>query len=133
MYIRIYLDFCAVYHILSITNPFDSSINLNYLINTLERIQCHAALVITGTRREKPSTIYGELDWESSLSDELGWESSLSDELGWESSLSDELGWESSLSDELCWKSSLSDPRFYKYQNNLTTESSNSSRLNSSM
>ena len=40
MYIRPHLDFCdVIYHIPSITNPFDYAINLNYLMNTLERIQ----------------------------------------------------------------------------------------------
>ena len=48
MYIRPHLDFCdVIYHIPCISNPFDSSINLNYLMNTLERVQYHAALVIT--------------------------------------------------------------------------------------
>ena len=50
----------------SITNPFDSSINLNYLMNTLERIQYHAALAITGTwNRTNLNKIYDELGWES--------------------------------------------------------------------
>ena len=67
LYIRPHLDFCdVIFHIPSITNPFDSSINLNYLMNTLERIQYHAALAITGcwkgTSRNK---IYDELGWES--------------------------------------------------------------------
>ena len=49
MYIRPHLDFCdVIYHVPCITNPFDSSINLNYLMNTLERIQYHCALAITG-------------------------------------------------------------------------------------
>ena len=70
MYIRPHLDFCdVVYHIPSITNPFDSSISLNYLMNTLERIQYHAALAITGTwKGTSLNKIYDELGWES-LSD----------------------------------------------------------------
>ena len=49
LYIRPHLDFCdVIFHIPSITNPFDSSINLNYLMNTLERIQYHAAIAISG-------------------------------------------------------------------------------------
>ena len=36
MYIRPHLYFCdAIYHVPSIKNPYDSSINLNYLMNTL--------------------------------------------------------------------------------------------------
>ena len=65
--LRPHLDFCdVIFHLPSITHPFDSSINLNYLVNTLERIQYHAALAITGcwkgTSRNK---IYDELGWES--------------------------------------------------------------------
>ena len=49
MYIRPHLDFCdVIFHTPCITNPFDSTINLNYLMNTLERIQYQAALAITG-------------------------------------------------------------------------------------
>ena len=52
-----------------ITNPFDSSINLKYLMNTLERIQYHCALAITGTwKGTSQNKIYDELGWES-LSD----------------------------------------------------------------
>ena len=58
MYIRPHLDFCdVIYHIPCITNPFDSSINLKYLMNTLERIQYHCALA--------QNKIYDELGWES--------------------------------------------------------------------
>ena len=50
LYVRPHLDFCdVIFHIPSITNPFDSSINLNYLMNTFERIQYHAAPAITGS------------------------------------------------------------------------------------
>ena len=67
MYIRPHLDFCdVIYHIPCITNPFDSSINLNYLMNTLERIQYHAALAITGAwKGSNLNKIYEELGWES--------------------------------------------------------------------
>ena len=48
-YIRPHLDFCdVIYHVPCITNPFDSSINLKYLMNTIERMQYDAALAITG-------------------------------------------------------------------------------------
>ena len=67
MYVRPHLDFCdVIFHIPNITNPFDSSINLNYLMKTLERIQYHAALAITGTwKGTNLSKIYEELGWES--------------------------------------------------------------------
>ena len=67
LYIRPHLDFCdVIFHIPGITNPFDSSINLNYLMNTLERIQYHAALAITGSwKGTNLNRIYDELDWES--------------------------------------------------------------------
>ena len=73
MYISHHLDFCdVVYHIPSITNPFDSEINLNYLMNTLDRIQYRAALAITGTwKGTNLNKIYDELGWES-LTDR-GW------------------------------------------------------------
>ena len=49
MYVRPHLDFCDIIYLLPcITNPFDSSINLKYLMNTSERIQYHCTLNITG-------------------------------------------------------------------------------------
>ena len=67
LYIRPHLDFCdVIFHIPSTTNPFDSSINLSYLVNTLERIQYHAALAITGSwKGTNLNKIYDELGWES--------------------------------------------------------------------
>ena len=67
MYIRPHLDFCdIIYHEPSIVNPFDSSINLRYLMNTVERIQYHAALPITGAwQGTNLDKIYEELGWES--------------------------------------------------------------------
>ena len=67
LYIRPHLDFCdVIYHIPSITNPFDSSITLNYLMNTLERIQYHATLSITGAwKGTNLNKIYDERGWES--------------------------------------------------------------------
>ena len=66
LYIRP-LDFCdVIFHIPSITNPFDSSIHLSYLMHTLERIQYHAALAITGSwKGTNLNKIYDELSWES--------------------------------------------------------------------
>ena len=67
LYSRPHLDFCGViFHIPIITNPFDCSINLSYLMHTLERIQYHAALAITGSwKRTNLNKIYDELGWES--------------------------------------------------------------------
>lgn len=66
-YIRPHLDFCdVIYHISCITNPFDSSINLNYLMNAIEKIQYQAALALTGTwKGTSLNKIYDELGWES--------------------------------------------------------------------
>ena len=67
MYVRPHLDFCdVIYNLPCITNPFDSSINLSYLMNTLERIQYHAALAITGEwKGTNLNKVYEELGWES--------------------------------------------------------------------
>ena len=67
MYIRPHLDFCdIIYHVPSTANPFDSSINLRYLMNTVERIQYHAALSVTGAwQGTNLDKIYEELGWES--------------------------------------------------------------------
>ena len=67
MYVRPHLDFCdVIYHLPCIINPFDSSINLKYLMNTLERIQYHCALAITGAwQGTNLDNIYEQLGWES--------------------------------------------------------------------
>ena len=67
MYVRPHLDFCdVIYHVPCISNPFDSSINLKYLMNTLERIQYQCALAITGAwKGSSLNKIYDELGWES--------------------------------------------------------------------
>ena len=67
MFVRPHLDFCdVIYHFPCITNPFDSSINLKYLMNTLERIQYHCALAITGAwQGTNLDKIYDQLGWES--------------------------------------------------------------------
>ena len=63
MYVRPHLDFCdVIFHKPCIVNAFDSSTNLNYLMNTLERIQYHAALAITGAwKGTNLNKIYEEL------------------------------------------------------------------------
>ena len=67
MYVRPHLDFCdVIYHLPCITDPFDSSINLKYLMNTLEIIQYHCALAITGAwQGTNLDKIYDQLGWES--------------------------------------------------------------------
>ena len=67
MYVRLHLDFCdVIYHFPCITNPDDSSINLKYLMNTLERIQYHCALAITGAwQGTSLDKIYDQLGCES--------------------------------------------------------------------
>ena len=67
MYVRPHLDFCdVIFHTPKVLNSFDSSIHLNYLMNSIERIQYQAALAIIcawkGTNLNK---IYEELGWES--------------------------------------------------------------------
>ena len=66
MYIQPHLDFYdVIYHVPCITNPFDSSINLNYLMNTLERIQYHSTHAISAWKGSSLIKIYEELCWES--------------------------------------------------------------------
>ena len=67
MNVRPHLDFCDIIYLLPcITNPFDSSINLKYLMNTLKRIQYHCALAITGAwQGTSLDKIYDQLGWES--------------------------------------------------------------------
>ena len=67
MHVRPHLDFCdVIYHIPCIANPFDSSLNLNFLMNSLERIQYHSALAITGAwKGSSLNKVYDELGWES--------------------------------------------------------------------
>ena len=61
-----HLDFCdVIYHIPKVSNPFDSSTNLNYLMNSLEKTQYQAALAVTGTwKGTSLNKIYEELGWE---------------------------------------------------------------------
>ena len=70
LYIRSLFDYGDVlYHIPSITNPFDSSISLHPLMNSLEQIQYEAARIITGTwKRTNTNEFFEELGLES-LSD----------------------------------------------------------------
>ena len=67
MYVRQHLDYCdIIYHIPVISNNFDYSLTLNYLMNALECTQYEAALAVSvtwkGTNKDK---IYEELGWET--------------------------------------------------------------------
>ena len=49
MYVRPQLNFCdEIFHVPKKLNEFDSSILLDNLMDSIERIQCQAALAITG-------------------------------------------------------------------------------------
>ena len=65
MYVRPHLDFCdVIFHTHKVLNSFDSSIHLNYLMNSIERFQYQAA--ITGAwKGTNLNKIYEELGWES--------------------------------------------------------------------
>ena len=63
MYVRPHLDFCdVILHTPKVLDSFDSSIHLNYLMNSIERIQYQAAHTITGAwKGTNLNTIYEEL------------------------------------------------------------------------
>ena len=67
VFIRPHFDYCdVIYHIPHLTNPFESSITLNTLMERTERIQYQAALAITGTwQGTSRNKLYDELGWES--------------------------------------------------------------------
>ena len=67
MFIRPRLDYCnVIYHILHITDAFNSTIALNSLMERIEKGQYQAALVITRTRQgTNQNKLYEELGWES--------------------------------------------------------------------
>ena len=67
MYVRPHLDFCdVIYHTPEIDSLFDSSSQLSYWMNQIERIQYEAALAATGTwKGTNTDKIYEELGWES--------------------------------------------------------------------
>ena len=70
IFIRPHFDYCdASYHTPHLTNPFESSITVNALMERVEKIQYQAALAVTGTwQSTSRNKIYNELSWES-LSD----------------------------------------------------------------
>ena len=68
IFVRPHLDYCdIIYHSPSLTNPSDSSINLNFMMQSLESTQYQAALAVLWKGSSKIS-MYEELGWES-LSD----------------------------------------------------------------
>ena len=66
MYARPHFDFCdGIFHVTKQLNAFDSSILLNNLMDSIERIQYQAALAIAGTwKGTNLNKIYEELGWE---------------------------------------------------------------------
>ena len=70
MFVRPHFDYCdVIYHIPHFTNPFDSIITLNSLMERIEKIQYQATLAITGAKQgSNDDTLYDGLGWES-LSD----------------------------------------------------------------
>ena len=70
MFVRPHLDYCdIIYHLPTQPNPFNSSINLNFMMQSLESTQYQAALAVSGAwKGSNTSKLYEELGWES-LSD----------------------------------------------------------------
>ena len=67
MQIRPHLDYCdIIYHKPANTNNPEHYLSLNYLMNSLEKIQYEAALAITGAwKGSNTDKLYEELGWES--------------------------------------------------------------------
>ena len=67
MYIRPHLDYCdVIYHIPPLSNGYFSSVTLHMLMESIERIQYQAALLITGTwKSTSRNKLYNELGWQS--------------------------------------------------------------------
>ena len=70
MYIRPHLDYCdVIFDTPAKISEFDHSVNLSYLMNSIERLQYQAALAVTGCWQGTSTyKVYEELGWES-LSD----------------------------------------------------------------
>ena len=66
IFVRPHLDYCdIIYHLPSLTNPSDSSINLNFMMQSLESAQYQAALAVLGAwKGSSKISIYEELGWE---------------------------------------------------------------------
>ena len=67
LYIRPHFDYCdVIYHVPNIHDMHTSSNSLHTLMESIERIQYHAALAITGTwQGSSRNKLYEELGWES--------------------------------------------------------------------
>ena len=68
MMIRPHLDYCDVTYHIPQTTPCSTtySFSLNSLMGKIEKVQCNAALAITGTwRGSNRSKCYDELGWEA--------------------------------------------------------------------
>ena len=65
MYIRPHLDYSVIYHITPLSSQYCSSITLNSLMESIERIQYQAALFITGTWKHTNRNKLYELGWVS--------------------------------------------------------------------
>ena len=70
IFVRPHLDYCdIIYHLPSLINPSNSSINLNFMMQSLENTQYQAALAVLGAwKGSSKISMYEELAWES-LSD----------------------------------------------------------------
>ena len=67
MHARLHLDFCdVIYHKPEIESSFVTSSRLSYWMGKIERVQCQAALAVTGTwQGTNTDKLYEELGWES--------------------------------------------------------------------
>ena len=65
--LRPHLDYCDIYHVSIIPDPFDFSISLNkYSMQSIESTQYQAALAVSGAwKGSNTSKLYEELGWES--------------------------------------------------------------------
>ena len=70
IFARSHLDYCdIIYHLPSLTNPSGSSMNLNFMMQSLESTQYQAALAVLGAwKGSSKISMHEELGWES-LSD----------------------------------------------------------------
>ena len=67
MHIRSHLDYCDfIFHIPALSSGLSHDINLNYLMDSLERLQYQAALAVTGTwKGSSRCKLYEQLGWET--------------------------------------------------------------------
>ena len=70
IFVRPHLDYCdIIYHLPSLTNTSNSSISLNFMMQSLESTQYQAVLAVLGAwKGSSKISMYEELGWES-LSD----------------------------------------------------------------